>query len=91
MRARAITILQCSFVRDDQPHHHGQPYRLGDQRQMRALLHNVAKVVPVQNLWGNPDCGLKTRGWRETEAALRRMVHAAHDVRERLLEEVALA
>jgi len=38
-------------------------------------------VVPARNLWINPDCGLKTRGWPETEAALRNMVEAAAIVR----------
>ena len=65
--------------------------RVPQVQEMTALLHKAAEVVPVENLWVNPDCGLKTRGWPETEAALRRMVQAAHDVRERLLEEAALA
>jgi 5-methyltetrahydropteroyltriglutamate--homocysteine methyltransferase len=38
-------------------------------------------VVPADNLWINPDCGLKTRGWPETAAALRNMVEAARTVR----------
>jgi 5-methyltetrahydropteroyltriglutamate--homocysteine methyltransferase len=29
----------------------------------------------------NPDCGLKTRGYAETEAALRNLVEAARQVR----------
>ena len=45
----------------------------------------------MEHLWVNPDCGLKTRGWPETEAALRHMVQATQEVRERLLEEAALA
>jgi 5-methyltetrahydropteroyltriglutamate--homocysteine methyltransferase len=32
-------------------------------------------------LWVNPDCGLKTRGWPETEAALLNMVEAARRLR----------
>ena len=58
---------------------------------MVQLMQKAASVVPVANLWTNPDCGLKTRGWPETEAALRHMVQAAQAVRERLLEEAALA
>jgi 5-methyltetrahydropteroyltriglutamate--homocysteine methyltransferase len=38
-------------------------------------------VIPPHHLWVNPDCGLKTRGWPETEAALRHMVQAARDLR----------
>jgi 5-methyltetrahydropteroyltriglutamate--homocysteine methyltransferase len=37
-----------------------------------------------QQLWVNPDCGLKTRGWKEVEPALIAMVAAAKAVRGRL-------
>jgi len=49
--------------------------------QMLALLRKAAAVVPPDRLWVNPDCGLKTRGWPETEAALRNMVEAAQRLR----------
>ena len=45
--------------------------------EMTDLLRKAAAVLPPQNLWVNPDCGLKTRGWEETLAALRYMVQAA--------------
>src|SRR5690606_7220373 len=45
-----------------------------------ALRTAVASVDPGL-LWVNPDCGLKTRGYAETEAALRNMVKAAHRLR----------
>ncbi|MFM9900100.1 MAG: 5-methyltetrahydropteroyltriglutamate--homocysteine S-methyltransferase, partial [Polaromonas sp.] len=48
---------------------------------MVHLLHKAASVIPAANLWINPDCGLKTRGWPETEAALANMVEAARQVR----------
>jgi 5-methyltetrahydropteroyltriglutamate--homocysteine methyltransferase len=41
------------------------------------LLDRAAEVIPLRRLWVNPDCGLKTRGWAETEAALANMVEAA--------------
>ena len=65
--------------------------RVPGVQEMAALLEKAAEVVPVEHLWVNPDCGLKTRGWPETEAALRHMVQAAQAVRARLLEEAALA
>lgn len=65
--------------------------RVPGVQEMAALLAKAAEVVPVEHLWVNPDCGLKTRGWPETEAALSHMVQAAQAVRERLLEEAALA
>jgi len=36
----------------------------------------------VERLWVNPDCGLKTRGWPETRAALANMVQAARNLRQ---------
>ena len=47
---------------------------------MRATL----EVLDPDQIWVNPDCGLKTRAWPETLAALRNMVLAARQMRERL-------
>ena len=47
---------------------------------IRAALANV----PTDRLWVNPDCGLKTRGYEETEASLRNMVLARDEVRDSL-------
>jgi 5-methyltetrahydropteroyltriglutamate--homocysteine methyltransferase len=55
--------------------------RVPDTEEMVQLLDKARRVIPVDNLWVNPDCGLKTRSWPETEAALRNMVAAAHEVR----------
>ena len=49
--------------------------------EMAALLTAAAEKLPVGQLWVNPDCGLKTRKWPETEAALRNMVAAARAAR----------
>ena len=49
--------------------------------EMQRLLRKAAEVIPAGQLWVNPDCGLKTRGWPETEAALRHMVDAARALR----------
>ena len=51
--------------------------------EMTDLLEKAAKVVPPQQLWVNPDCGLKTRGWAEVEPALKNMVAAAREMREK--------
>ncbi|ERB65091.1 5-methyltetrahydropteroyltriglutamate--homocysteine methyltransferase, partial [Vibrio coralliilyticus OCN008] len=37
--------------------------------------------IPAKRLWVNPDCGLKTRNWAETEASLANMVSAAKKLR----------
>ncbi len=55
--------------------------RVPDAEEMARLLKKAAAVIPAENLWVNPDCGLKTRGWPETEAALRNMVEAARFMR----------
>ncbi|MDB5819881.1 MAG: 5-methyltetrahydropteroyltriglutamate--homocysteine S-methyltransferase, partial [Rhizobacter sp.] len=51
---------------------------------MLKLIERAATVVPADRLWINPDCGLKTRGWPETEAALGAMVEAARRARQLL-------
>lgn len=45
--------------------------------EMQRLLEKARSVIPDGRLWVNPDCGLKTRGWPETLAALGNMVQAA--------------
>ena len=55
--------------------------RVPDSNEMVALLRKAARQIPVKRLWVNPDCGLKTRGWAETEAALLNMVSAARQLR----------
>lgn len=49
--------------------------------EMVALMKKAVKVIPPAQLWVNPDCGLKTRGWEETKEALSRMVEAARILR----------
>jgi 5-methyltetrahydropteroyltriglutamate--homocysteine methyltransferase len=51
---------------------------------MLALLRRAQSVIAPEQLWVNPDCGLKTRAWDETEAALRNMVAAARQLRAEL-------
>jgi 5-methyltetrahydropteroyltriglutamate--homocysteine methyltransferase len=48
---------------------------------MVNILKRAAHKIPVERLWVNPDCGLKTRRWPETEAALLRMVESAKILR----------
>ncbi|AXQ31374.1 5-methyltetrahydropteroyltriglutamate--homocysteine S-methyltransferase [Solimonas sp. K1W22B-7] len=55
--------------------------RVPAQEEMQELLQRALKVVPAERLWVNPDCGLKTRGWPETEAALKIMVATARVAR----------
>jgi 5-methyltetrahydropteroyltriglutamate--homocysteine methyltransferase len=52
--------------------------------EMVALLVKAAELLPAQHLWVNPDCGLKTRKWPETKAALLNMVAAAKQARQQI-------
>ncbi|MCX7910774.1 MAG: 5-methyltetrahydropteroyltriglutamate--homocysteine S-methyltransferase [Endomicrobia bacterium] len=45
------------------------------------MLENVLKVIPKQNIWINPDCGLKTRSWQEIEQPLKTLVEVANFLR----------
>jgi 5-methyltetrahydropteroyltriglutamate--homocysteine methyltransferase len=38
-------------------------------------------VLSDRQIWVNPDCGLKTRGWEETLPSLRNLVQAARQLR----------
>ncbi|HEU0161535.1 MAG TPA: 5-methyltetrahydropteroyltriglutamate--homocysteine S-methyltransferase [Rhizomicrobium sp.] len=58
--------------------------RVPTQEEMENLLDKALDVLSPQQLWVNPDCGLKTRGWKEVEPALISMVAAARNVRKRL-------
>jgi 5-methyltetrahydropteroyltriglutamate--homocysteine methyltransferase len=58
--------------------------RVPSQAEMEALLEKALDVLSPQQLWVNPDCGLKTRGWAEVRPALIAMVAAAKTIRGRL-------
>lgn len=58
--------------------------RVPGSEEMVELLRKAAQVVPPAQLWVNPDCGLKTRAWPETSAALQNMVSAARQLRKEM-------
>lgn len=53
--------------------------RVPSKEEMIELLRKAQNVIPASQLWVNPDCGLKTRHWDETEKALIAMVAAAKE------------
>ena len=57
------------------------------QQEIYVLLKEAIKVLPVEQLWVNPDCGLKTRNWEEVEPALKALVAAAKQIREEIQSE----
>lgn len=58
--------------------------RVPSTEEMAGLLREAASVLEPGQVWVNPDCGLKTRGYEETEASLRNMVEAAKQLRREL-------
>lgn len=54
--------------------------RVPSKEEMVALLEKAKAVIPAEQLWVNPDCGLKTRHWPETKSALIAMVAAAKEL-----------
>lgn len=55
--------------------------RIPDIEEMVDLIKKAAKKLKAEQIWVNPDCGLKTRGWAETKPALINMVEAARQLR----------
>jgi len=58
--------------------------RIPSKEEIKSLIEKAIEVIPLENLWVNPDCGLKTRNWEETIPSLRNMVEAAEELREKL-------
>lgn len=56
--------------------------------EVTELLETALSAIPGRQLWVNPDCGLKTRGYDETISSLRNMLAATREVRERVGVEV---
>jgi len=85
--SRSRMELLDAFARFDYPNQVGPGVydihspRVPDRSEMVDLLRKAAEVLPAQKLWVNPDCGLKTRGWAETRAALTALVEAAREMR----------
>ncbi|KAJ1718389.1 methionine-synthesizing 5- methyltetrahydropteroyltriglutamate--homocysteine methyltransferase, partial [Coemansia biformis] len=48
--------------------------RVPSVEEMAARFAALQKYIPAENLWANPDCGLKTRGWPEVREALTNLV-----------------
>ncbi len=55
--------------------------RVPKTQEMVNLLKKALQVLKPEQVWVNPDCGLKTRAWPETKESLKLMVEAAKEVR----------
>lgn len=55
--------------------------RVPSVEEIVTALKGMLEKIEPDKLWVNPDCGLKTRGVKETDASLRNMVAAAKEIR----------
>ena len=58
--------------------------RIPSIQELEDLITKALAVLPANQVWINPDCGLKTRGWQETIPSLENMVAAAKNMRKNL-------
>lgn len=58
--------------------------RVPKQEEMEQLLQKALDVLKPDQIWVNPDCGLKTRDWPETKLALQSMVDATKAIRKQI-------
>ena len=85
--SRSRMELLEAFVKFDYPNEIGPGVydihapRVPDKAEMVTLLRKALQVLRPEQVWVNPDCGLKTRGWEETRAALQVLVAAAAQLR----------
>ena len=90
--SRSRMELLNAFVEDRYPNEIGPGVydihspRVPSVEEMTALLQKASSVLSPAQIWVNPDCGLKTRGWPEVEQALRNMVQAAQWARQALVQ-----
>jgi 5-methyltetrahydropteroyltriglutamate--homocysteine methyltransferase len=76
-----------AFAKEQYPNHVGPGIydihspRVPSVSEMCDLIYAASHYIPVENLWVNPDCGLKTRDWPETIQSLENMIEAAKILR----------
>ncbi|MGB4793430.1 MAG: 5-methyltetrahydropteroyltriglutamate--homocysteine S-methyltransferase [Lactococcus chungangensis] len=58
--------------------------RIPSVGEIQDVIRRILTKVPVEKLWINPDCGLKTRGVAEVKASLENLVKATQGIRSEL-------
>ena len=85
--ARSDMVLLNSFEKSPYPNEIGPGVydihspRVAEPSEVKARLDKALLVLRPQQIWVNPDCGLKTRRWPEVEASLENMVQVARSLR----------
>lgn len=88
--SRSDSVLLNVFARFNYPNEIGPGvYDIHSPRvpsvvEIKTLLQQMLKTLRYDQLWVNPDCGLKTRDWPEVEQSLKNMVDAAKELRDKL-------
>jgi 5-methyltetrahydropteroyltriglutamate--homocysteine methyltransferase len=57
--------------------------RVPSVEEIVEQIEKLLEVLPINQLWINPDCGLKTRKWEEVKPSLKNMVKAVRIIREK--------
>ncbi|KAL8397330.1 hypothetical protein RB594_004160 [Gaeumannomyces avenae] len=71
------------FVEEAYPRHIGPGVydihspRVPSEQEIKDRIEEMLQFLKPEQLWIDPDCGLKTRQWKETKEALQNMVNAA--------------
>ncbi|KAH0305837.1 cobalamin-independent methionine synthase, partial [Aureobasidium melanogenum] len=77
------------FIDEDYPRHIGPGVydihspRVPSEQEIKDRIEEMLQYLKPEQLWINPDCGLKTRQWKETKEALVNMVNAAKAFRQK--------
>ena len=80
-RMELLVDLDDSFTSDIGPGVYDiHSPRVPGVEEVADLIRAALQHVPAERLWVNPDCGLKTRGYKEVEPALRNLVQARDEV-----------
>lgn len=61
--------------------------RVPSEDEIKTTIEKIVNKIPLDNIWINPDCGLKTRGNKETTPSLIHLVDATKEVRRELAYE----
>lgn len=77
------------FVDEAYPRHIGPGVydihspRIPSEQEIKDRIQEMLQYLSPEQLWVDPDCGLKTRQWKETKASLTNMVNAAKYYRQK--------
>ena len=78
------------FIDEDYPRHIGPGVydihspRVPSEQEIKDRVEEMLQYLKPEQLWINPDCGLKTRQWSETKSALTNLVNAAKFYRQQV-------